>query len=64
MQFKIDGKNTLNFGAYTREIKHTETTRVLSNQLILEQINHHIIHHSDYLSNNPHESIESGVLTD
>jgi hypothetical protein len=58
MQFKIDGKCTLNFGAYTGETKHTETTRVLSNQLILEQINHHSVHHSDYLSNNPHRTTE------
>jgi hypothetical protein len=63
MQFKIDGKSSINFGAYTREIKHTQTTRVLSNQLILEQINHHRIRHSDYFSNNPQETIESGILT-
>jgi hypothetical protein len=63
MQFKINGKKQSQFDAYTREIRHTETTRVLSNQLILEQINHHRNHHLDYLSNNPHESIESGVLT-
>jgi hypothetical protein len=63
MQFKIDGKRSLNFGAYTGETKHTETTIVLSNQLILEQINHHSVRHSDYLSNNPQGTTESGILT-
>jgi hypothetical protein len=48
------------YGAYTGETKHVQTTRVLSNQLISEQINHHTVHHLDCLSNNPHRTMESG----
>jgi hypothetical protein len=56
-------ENAVSIWCTQRRYKTHKTTRVLSNQLILEQINDDSTHYSDYLCNNPQGTKEGALFT-